>query len=63
MFWLMFLSALFLTLHFLVLAPTQLAITAAAVLTAILWVIWKLKWILLAIFGVEELFGGRGNDL
>lgn len=24
-----------------------------------LWVLWRLKWIILGIFGLEELFGNR----
>ena len=33
----------------------------AAVGAFLLWVLWKLKWIILGIFGLEMLFGG-GND-
>jgi hypothetical protein len=59
--WLILLMILFAALHFGVLLPTQIAIFGALVLTALLWVVWKLKWVILAIIGLEELFGGRGD--
>jgi hypothetical protein len=43
----------------------HVAITAAIIVAlvgaGILWLVWKLKWVLLAIFGLEEIFGGRGD--
>lgn len=60
--WLIILIFLFLALHFFLLVPTQLAIASAAVLTVVLWIFWRVKWILLAIIGLEEVFGDRGND-
>ncbi len=60
--WLIILSFLFLALHCFLLAPAQLAIASAAMLTIVLWIIWRPKWVLLAIIGLEEIFGDRGND-
>jgi hypothetical protein len=48
-------------LHLGLLVPTQLAIVGATVSTVGLWLVWKLKWIILGILGLEELFGG-GSD-
>jgi hypothetical protein len=49
-------GALHLGLH----VPVLLALSGAVVL----WVLWKLKWVILGIFGLEMLFGGGdgGND-
>jgi hypothetical protein len=27
-----------------------------------LWILWKLKYVILALLGLEMLFGGNGND-
>lgn len=37
--------------------PVLLAVMAAAML----WVLWKLKWVILGVLGLEMLFGG-GSD-
>lgn len=59
--WLVLLLIAFAGLHFLLFLPAQLAIAAAAIVTALFWLLWKLKWIILGIIGLEEVFGGR-ND-
>ena len=59
--WLVFLALIFAGLHFLLLVPPSLAIIVAAVVTIGLWLLWKLKWIILGIIGLEEIFGGRGD--
>ena len=59
--WLVILFVLFAGLHFGLLLPTQMAIIGAGILTVCLWLVWKLKWVVLGIFGLEELFGGGGN--
>jgi hypothetical protein len=61
MFWVLILFALFAGLNFGLLLPTQTAIVGAGVLTVVLWLLWRLKWIILGIIGLEEFFGGR-ND-
>ncbi len=61
MFWLILLWAAFAGLHFVVLLPTQLAIIGAAGLVVVLWLLWKARWLILGIIGLEALFGG-GND-
>ena len=61
MFWLVILLVIFAALHFLLLLPVQFAIGAAAVVTVVLWLLWKLKWVILGIIGLEEIFGGRGD--
>jgi hypothetical protein len=60
--WLIILLCLFAGLHFALLAPAQIAIIIAGVLTAIFWTIWKLKWVILGIIGLEEIFGNRGDN-
>jgi hypothetical protein len=62
MFWLVLLLVAFVGLHFAILLPAQAAIIAAALLTIGLWIIWKLKWVILGIIGLEELFGGGRGD-
>ena len=59
--WLIFLVAIFAGLHFVLMMPAQIAIAGAAVVTIALWLLWKLKWIILGIIGLEEIFGGRGD--
>ncbi|MGB9152615.1 MAG: hypothetical protein WCD70_05960 [Alphaproteobacteria bacterium] len=56
--WLVILLVLFAGLHLGLLVPTQLAIVGAAMLTVGLWLVWKLKWVILGIIGLEEFFGG-----
>ena len=62
MFWLVILVLVFAFGHFFLLLPTSFAIGAAAVVTILLWLLWKLKWVILGIIGLEEVFGGRGDD-
>ena len=60
--WLVILALVFAGLHFLLFLPVQFAIGGAVIATVALWLLWKLKWIILGIIGLEELFGGRGDD-
>jgi hypothetical protein len=60
--WLIILLVLFAALHLILLVPAQLAIVGGVVLTAIVWMVWKLKWVILGIIGLEEIFGGRGDN-
>ena len=60
--WLILLLAVFAGLHFVLLLPAQVAIIGGAVATAALWLLWKLKWIILGIIGLEEIFGGRDDS-
>lgn len=53
---LVILLILFVAFHFTLLLKTLLAIILAVALTVGLWVLWQLKWVILAIFGLEELF-------
>ena len=53
---LVILAILFVAFHFTFLLKTIFAIIFALALTIGLWVLWKLKWVILAIFGLEELF-------
>ena len=55
--WLIALILAVVFLHFL--WPLLLAVIVAAALVIGFWVLWKLKWVILAIFGLEEIFGGR----
>ena len=61
MFWLVILLVIFAALHFMLWLPIQFAIGAAVVATLVLWLLWKLKWVILGIIGLEEIFGGRGD--
>jgi hypothetical protein len=60
--WLFILLAAFAGLHLGLLMPTQIAIIGSAVFTIILWVLWKLKWVILGIIGLEEIFGGKNDN-
>jgi hypothetical protein len=60
--WMIFLILVFAALHFLLMLPAQLAIVLGGVLTLGLWLLWKLKWVILGIIGLEEVFGGRGDS-
>ena len=60
--WLVILLIAFAGLHFALLLPAQMAIVCGAVATAALWLLWKLKWIILGIIGLEEIFGGRDDS-
>jgi hypothetical protein len=59
--WLIILLVGFAGLHFGLLLPPQPAIIGATVLMAGLWIVWKLKWMILGIIGLEEVFGGKGD--
>ena len=60
--WVIFLILFFAGLHFVLLLPVQMAIAGAAGLVVLLWILWKLKWVILAVIGLEEIFGGRDNN-
>jgi hypothetical protein len=45
-------------LHYFVGVPVLLAAIGALML----WIVWKLKWVILGILGLEMLFGGGGGD-
>lgn len=60
--WLIILLIVFAGLHFVLLLPAQMAIVGAAGLIVLLWIVWKLKWMILGIIGLEEIFGGRGDS-
>ncbi len=60
--WLVILLLAFVGLHFGLLLITQTALLGAIVLMVGLWILWKLKWIILGVIGLEELFGGRGDS-
>ena len=60
--WLILLLIAFAGLHFLLFFPAQMAIICAAIVTAALWLLWKLKWIILGIIGLEEIFGSRDDS-
>ncbi|MDR3562140.1 MAG: hypothetical protein P4N59_11990 [Negativicutes bacterium] len=62
MLWLIILLVGFAGLHFGLLLPTQVSIVGTAVFTVGLWIVWKLKWVILGIIGLEEFFGGRDDD-
>jgi hypothetical protein len=59
--WLVILLVGFTGLHFGLHLPAQASIVGAAVFTVGLWIVWKLKWIILGIIGLEEFFGGRDD--
>ena len=61
MFWLLILFGLFAGLNFGLLMPAQMAIAGAGIVTVVLWILWRLKWIILGIIGLEEFFGGGDN--
>jgi len=60
--WLVILLAVFAGLHLGLLMPVQVAIVGATIFTVGLWIVWKLKWVILGIIGLEELFGSRDDD-
>lgn len=59
--WLVILLVGFAGLHFGLLFPVQFSIFGATVFTVGLWIVWKLKWVILGIIGLEEFFGGRDD--
>lgn len=60
--WFIILFLMFAGLHFALLLPAQIAIVASAMVTILLWIVWKLKWVILGIIGLEEIFGGRDDN-
>jgi putative effector of murein hydrolase LrgA (UPF0299 family) len=40
----------------------HIPVIAAVIGVLVLWVLWKLKWVLLGILGLEMLFGGGDNN-
>jgi hypothetical protein len=53
---LVILAILFVGFHFMLLLKLVFAVILALALTIGFWVLWRLKWVILAIFGLEELF-------
>lgn len=64
MFFLVILGVIFSLFHFVFQVPADGSILVAGVATVSLWLIWKLRWIILGILGLEMLFGGNdgGGD-
>jgi hypothetical protein len=60
---LILLLILFAGLHFILFLPAAFAIVVAGIGTVALWLLWKLKWVILGIIGLEEIFGGRGDNV
>jgi len=56
---LVFLLILYAVFHVAVLFKMAFAGILLAALFIGLWVLWRLKWVILGIFGLEELFGDR----
>jgi len=54
---LVFLLILYAIFHVALLFKLAFAVIIVAALTIGLWVLWRLKWVILGIFGLEELFG------
>jgi|GEM_PF-1484481 len=40
----------------------HLPLLLAAIAMLLLWLLWKLKWVILGIIGLDMLFGGAGAD-
>jgi hypothetical protein len=55
--WLIILLLCVAGFHFILLLPIQPAIGVALILTLVLWLLWKLRWIIIAIIGLEAFFG------
>ncbi len=49
-------AILFAVLHLALLVKLVFAIILAGALTIGLWVLWRLKWVILALIGIEEIF-------
>lgn len=58
MFFAIILGVVFSVIHFVLQFPPQASIVVAGLLTVVLWGLWKLRWIVLGILGLEMLFGG-----
>jgi hypothetical protein len=56
---LVFVLILFAIFHVALLFKLAFALFLAVALALGFWVLWRLKWVILAIFGLEELFGNR----
>ena len=56
---LVFLLILYAIFHVAALFKLAFAVLFLAALTIGFWVLWRLKWVILGIFGLEELFGDR----
>jgi len=56
---LVFLLILYAVFHVAVLFKMAFAVLFLAALVLGFWVLWRLKWVILGIFGLEELFGDR----
>jgi hypothetical protein len=54
---LVFLLILVAIFHLAFLIKLAFAVVLASALVIGLWVLWRLKWVILGIFGLEELFG------
>jgi len=61
MFFAVILGIIFSIFHFLFQLPADASIVGAGILTVVFWVIWKMRWIILGILGLEMLFGGGGD--
>ena len=61
MFFAVILGIIFSVFHFLLQLPADAAIVGAGIITVVFWVLWKLRWIILGILGLEMLFGGDGD--
>ena len=59
---LIILLAVFAVLHLVLEIATTAAIGLAVVITGALWLLWKLRWLILGIVGLDVLFGGGGDD-
>ncbi|HLY90019.1 MAG TPA: hypothetical protein VKQ27_13640 [Acetobacteraceae bacterium] len=56
---LVLLLILFAIFHVALLIKVAFAIVLAAALTIGLWVLWRLKWVILGILGLEEVLSAR----
>lgn len=56
---LVFLLILYAIFHVAVLFKMVFGAIFLVALVAGFWVLWRLKWVILGIFGLEELFGNR----
>lgn len=56
---LVFLLILVAVFHIATLFKLAFALLFLGALTVGFWVLWRLKWVILGIFGLEELFGDR----
>jgi hypothetical protein len=61
MFTVIFVVAVFLGLHHVLHIPTVLALAIAAVIWVVFWILWKLKYIILGILGIEWLIDRKDS--